>query len=521
MKQAALIATLPASFVDTDAEQAYRTSMKQDPESESRFVPKAENSAPRFRMIPVLASLVLAVGVFSGCSKQDGAKDPASEEAAQQAVEAEDKLPEYAPFELKPEPQVPCVQAEHVDVNLGNAPEVFVQAAYCQVKGKPAADEEVAKWAQKLRHDKYTRRIDVVKHLCIEDGRDCQLVYSDPWKSQVELAGAPQRKVKREVGAVWMFFFNCPGQTNCEMHWANTHAPGMAEKSPALAFGDDEANFYDPDNPGFWYRELLDAQWAGLSFLMPNVYGPDIEDGTQLQNLQKALEAIDDPPKIAMFDDSWTWGEPWFTQFWKQRPDMTKTEETAKLIFEAKWKPFFAGIGKKYWYRYKGKPFIYIYTAGKLQPRTAAAPVYARMKELFKEEFGEEPFLMMDSAFYDDHRMKDVADSSFRWFTFQMKGKRSREDMNGHTINHAMVRWDSIGREHKRPAKPGDLLIKDGAVLQQVLDETKDDELLVLATWNDLGEGTGVNRNYDYYAHGHWLAPNHFMKMIRDSQSGK
>jgi hypothetical protein len=143
------------------------------------------------------------------------------------------------------------------------------------------------------------------------------------------------------------------------------------------------------------------------------------------------------------------------------------------------------------------------------------------MKELFKEEFGEEPFLMVDSAFFDDPRMKDVAGSQFRWFTFQAPGKRSHVEMNGHVIDHAMVRWDSIGREHKRPAKPGDLLIKDGRVLEQVLETSKDSELLILATWNDLGEGTGVNRNYDYFAHGHWLAPNHFMKMIRDSQSGK
>src|SRR5690606_37550589 len=178
-------------------------------------------------------------------------------------------------------------------------------------------------------------------------------------------------------------------------------------------------------------------------------------------------------------------------------------------------------IDKRHWYRFKGRPFIYIYKAGKLNPRSNAGPVYGRMKELFKEEFGEEPFLMSDAAFFDDPRMEDVADSKFRWFTFQQPGKRSHEEMKGHIIDHAMVRWDAIGREHERPAKPGDLLFKDGRVLQQILDETKESELLILATWNDLGEGTGVNRNYDYYAAGEWLAPHHFMRMIRESQSGK
>src|SRR5690606_4371455 len=140
------------------------------------------------------------------------------------------KPADYGPFELKPEPELPCVQAEHVDVNLGNSPEVFVQAVYCQVTGKPTTDEKAYEWVQKLRTDRYTRRIDVVKHVCLEAKRTCKLVYSDPWKEQVELSGAPQKKVKRDVGAVFMFFFNCPGEVNCTMNWANTHVPGMVEK---------------------------------------------------------------------------------------------------------------------------------------------------------------------------------------------------------------------------------------------------------------------------------------------------
>lgn len=428
--------------------------------------------------------------------------------------------PDYAPFELKAEPQLPCEMSVKVDVNLGNSPEVFVQAVYCQVTGKPATDDQVYEWTEKLRTDKFTRRIDVVKHVCLAEGRECELVYSDPWKEQVELRGAPEKKVKRDVGAVFMFFFNCPDDVNCKMSWANTHVHGMLDKHQLYGFKDTEADYYDPKKPGFWHRELLDAQWAGMDFLMPNVYGPDIEDG-KLKPLQEALDSIENPPKIAMFDDSWTWGEPWFSDFWKQKPDLSKHAEAAQTIFDAKWKPFFSQIDKKHWYRFKGRPFIYIYNAGKLNPRSEAGPMYAKMRELFKAEFGEDPFLMVDSAFFDDQRMKDVADSQFKWFTFQQPGKKSRQEMNGHKIDHAMVRWDAVGREHERPAKPGDFLLKGDQVLTRILDESHDAELLILATWNDLGEGTGVNRNYDYYDKGQWLAPNHFMRLIRESQSGQ
>jgi len=63
-----------------------------------------------------------------------------------------------------------------------------------------------------------------------------------------------------------------------------------------------------------------------------------------------------------------------------------------------------------------------------------------------------------------------------------------------------MVRWDAINRD--RPgavANKYDRCVKGGQILRRVLRESQDAELLVLATWNDLGEGTGVGRNYDYY----------------------
>jgi hypothetical protein len=40
----------------------------------------------------------------------------------------------------------------------------------------------------------------------------------------------------------------------------------------------------------------------------------------------------------------------------------------------------------------------------------------------------------------------------------------------------------------------------------------------VIATWNDMGEGTGITRNYDYYAAGEWLEPDAFLKDIRATQ---
>jgi len=103
----------------------------------------------------------------------------------------------------------------------------------------------------------------------------------------------------------------------------------------------------------------------------------DIADG-KLKPLTDALATIDSPIKLALFDDTWTWGQPFFGDFWKHKPDLTDPDRAARTIYEAKWKPFFSQIDKKYWYRFAGRPFIYFYNAGTLEPRSAAAPVIAK-----------------------------------------------------------------------------------------------------------------------------------------------
>ena len=48
---------------------------------------------------------------------------------------------------------------------------------------------------------------------------------------------------------------------------------------------------------------------------------------------------------------------------------------------------------------------------------------------------------------------------------------------------------------------------------------SRDADLLVFATWNDLGEGTGLNRAYDYWYLGRWLEPDYFIRMIAAEQA--
>jgi hypothetical protein len=457
----------------------------------------------------------------AGCIRMPTINGSANGSARGSAPVHKEEVPTVEPFKLKPDWEGPCARVEVVDVDLGNSPASFVRAAHCQITGQPASDQLVEHWTARMRDQYYVRRVDVVRALCAEDKRACRLSYSDPWVAQEELGGPPERHTKREIGAVLMFFFDCPGKTNCGMDWANTHAPGMDGAVPSLGSRPGESAVYHPSQPGFWRRELSDASYAGLSFLMPNAYGPDMEGG-KLAPLAEALrstDSMDSPVKVALFDDTWTWGQSEFNEFWKHKPDLSDTDTTAKTIYEHKWKPFFSQIAKQYWYRFAGRPFIYFYNAGTLEPRTRAAAVVARMKALFEADFGEEPFVDVDIAYFDDPAMPEAADGRFKWMTFDIPQRRYRATLGGHVIDHAMVRWDAINRD--RPgqlASKFDRCVKGGQILRRVLNDSLDADLLVLATWNDLGEGTGINRNYDYWVDGHWLPPHYFMQLIRNSQ---
>ncbi len=56
--------------------------------------------------------------------------------------------------------------------------------------------------------------------------------------------------------------------------------------------------------------------------------------------------------------------------------------------------------------------------------------------------------------------------------------KRGRSTMNGVTVDHAMLRWDSIGRDHPGiTARPSDTLVKYDSVLQKALNDSSDARL--------------------------------------------
>ncbi len=437
-------------------------------------------------------------------------------------VAAED----YGPYKLRAEWQGPCRRAAIIDVNLGNSPEAFVDAASCQIAGGTLYPDSRNGWIDRLKTDPFVRRVDVVREICAHIGRKtCPVRFSDPWETYPQPDAATcERRFRRDIGAVVMFFFHCPRGSNCAMDWASEHVRGM--DAPDTALG----GYYTADQAGFWKQELRSAQAAGLQFILPNLYGPDMQAG-QIDTLAETLKGPPSPVKVGLFDDSWAWGHAKFGAPWSTAPDLNDSEKSAKILYENKWKTFFSKLPPQDWYRVNGRPLIYFYNAGTLKPANRAAAVIARMKAMFAADFGVEPFVAVDDAFFTDPAMVKVADSRFRWDTlagdFQahdgtvgVENRLSRSSMSGRVMANGFARWDSHNRDHRGPdanktSMFDDRMIKGDETLQSLLDRTQDANSLLLQTWNDLGEGTSVNLAYDYYYKGQWLRPDHFMRQIR------
>jgi len=425
-------------------------------------------------------------------------------------------------FQPRPEFTGPCKAAPSaIDVNLGNSPEAFVRAAYCQVNGEEPPADTVTQWAAQLRTVEYVRRVDVVRTFCQAKMGPCALTYSDPWVADIPLSPTCTRKGTRDLGAVLMFFSDCPRGVNCGMDWANTHASGMTTGHPLYGFGSAPTNYYNPRNAGWWYRELQDAAWAGLQFFLLNSYGPDLQGAPdQLAMLGQALAQAGPAVKIALFDDTSSWGQAGSPAPFNTRPNMADTEAAAQAIYTAKWKPFFSRVDRQYWYLFHGQPFIYFYNAGRLTPLNVSAAVVARLKQLFTNDFGVAPFVAVDTAYFQDPNMPNVADARFVWDTIAGNGGQpSAFTMNGVTLDHFMVKWDTVGRDHPGAiAAASEHIIKSTSVLSQRMADSASADLAVVATWNDLGEGTGIERNYDYYIAGAWAPPTAFMSVTRAAQ---
>ena len=218
--------------------------------------------------------------------------------------------------------------------------------------------------------------------------------------------------------------------------------------------------------------------------------------------MNAALANLSGSLKLGLFDDTWAWGKlPGLggSITYQNLPNVSGDPTgAAKALYKAKWKTFFQGVQKQYWYTRSGRPVIYFYNAGTLRPASAVFNVTTIMKQMFKTDFGVVPFVVLDLAFLPSgsNQLSQV-DASFGWDTFDTPGRLYVSPINNSFANF-MPRWDSTGRDGTGSAFAS-RTFKGHEILSSNLAASSSVGVLLISTWNDLGEGTGINRCYDYW----------------------
>lgn len=425
------------------------------------------------------------------------------------------------------EPSQRCqISVSPLDLNKEELPHDFIFQVHCALRGRPPSVEFAREWSTRLSNDSRVRRIDVARAICrMQSETVCSLRFEVPAK--VRLLDSPplaarrcEKRGRRDLGTLMMTFFECPKPTNCTVTWANTHPYGMTAPHPFYGKSVDPraTGYLNRDNPAFWLREFNDMVDAGFQFAAVAVYGTELfstPDAYRLAN--EALEKLDGKLRVAMFLDTWAWGKSHWGGLMSPAPDLNNTEGAARRIYDTQIKPFFQGIERRHWYFVNGRALIYFYHAGTLQPRARTGELLEVIARLFKADFGASLFILLDRG-YGDHKQ---ADATFTWYTLAQPDKLSRSrSVNGVSFANFIPKWDTTGRDEpgKTSWEVSSPVIKDETLLLSLLQRTRDDDVVLIATWNDFGEGTGVARNFDYYIRGQWRSPDFFMRIIRSDQ---
>lgn len=360
-----------------------------------------------------------------------------------------------------------------------------------------------------------------------------------------------------QVGTFFFYWHDCP-DNGCPANRVYALPPGW---SAPLA-GDPDAldGLYYSSLNRYWYAlELRDMRLAGIDIVLPVCWGeyPGAWFRTGvLANLVEANRRLDPPLRIGLFDDTSSEVDEYRdyadnrefdgSAYFNGTIPLDLSDPAAGFFFyDRKIKPFFRLIPQEMWATHNGKPLeeggrplIVTYTRDNVAHMEYAGALWTAVKEAFQRDFRDrngrpiEPFVILEESWFSadalagEPSLAEVADGRYTWGTTVL-GPRWHT-VGDYTVASAGPGFDERnylggqGRVQRRdltlagqPGDPGSYL-RDS--LAQVPVET---DLLLIETWNELWEGTGVCRA-DYPAiAGRPVPEDYYLDLLRRELRGQ
>ncbi len=350
--------------------------------------------------------------------------------------------------------------------------------------------------------------------------------------------------MKARVGTYLFFWHDC--QVNPRPNYDYPYPFGPAEDCNYRKFVYHPVSMTQPGlryssrNLAWYVDELQRMKRAGIDDVFPVYWGDHPTkawfDTRAVALLAQAIGLLGSDIKIGMFDDTtsqvaqWNWD---LGRLFQPTPAMNLGDIRLWTYFSDKIARFYRVVPRSIWATHNGlpveeggRPLIIVWVASStIQDGTrpsffsleVAPELWKTVKERFQQEFGVEPFLVLESSwFHEAPALKEstAADAQYNWGAAAFHS--IWEEKNGYIVSAVgpgyddrLLRGTTTGRHRRRNlvhnARGEQSLDPDPAAFfknEYLLTEPlanwphhgvhPDSDLILVETWNELYEGSGI-----------------------------
>jgi hypothetical protein len=322
-----------------------------------------------------------------------------------------------------------------------------------------------------------------------------------------------------KFGTYFFYWHDCP-INNCETSAMIYHPSGSYAR-------------YSSEDKSWYVFEILDMMRAGIDYIFPVCWGdhptmPYFRISV-LSSLAEAIRDTGSAIKVGLFDDTTSECAEW--NYYKGRgytPDPPMPLDDAnnwQYFYERKIKPFFQTIPNSLWATHNGRsveeggrPIIIVYVGIWFTGHQNSDEMWTAIKNDFSSDFtdangeGIIPFIILENTWFSyNEDLASVADGRYGWgaalYGFNSSMIRNyRVSAVGPGYDDRLVkdpgRLQPRNRDiHQYPGPPDYFLKTEFTKIPKDFlfkPTARTRHLILIETWNELFEGTAMERCHDY-----------------------
>lgn len=353
----------------------------------------------------------------------------------------------------------------------------------------------------------------------------------------------PPAAPEASLGTFFFYWYHCP-KSECDPSQLSVTPPGWVTPLPHDNDPRD-GTAYSSINYDWFEGELRDMAATGIDTVFPVSWGDHPHGWFRQDRLDLLVQAngvLPRPLRVGMFLDT-TAQQGMYNEFadagYRYGPDVPRLPladpRSGYFFYDRHIKGFFQRIPREMWATVEGRPIIITYTSLCCDNLELAGELWGAVKAAFARDFGVEPWLILEDTWFapaaidpggDLLPIEQAADGRYSWGA-ALNGPATRT-LRGYTVSSAGPGFDNRRiagiadpRHQPRERPPGGGEPAPGAFLRASLAAVPPDaDLVLIETWNEWPESTGVARAAYTGPDGRPLPETFYMDIVRRWRSG-